>query len=90
VSISDNMLSIHWRKSSHSDSSHGDCVQIAELPWRKSTYSDSSGGNCVEVAGLSQVIAVRDSKDPEGTVLAFGRSAFRTLAREIRTGRYDR
>ncbi|MGI8333024.1 DUF397 domain-containing protein [Actinomadura scrupuli] len=58
--------------------------------WRKSDRSGGSGGQCVEVAGLSQVIAVRDSKDPEGTVLAFGRTAFRTLAQEIRTGRYDR
>jgi Domain of unknown function (DUF397) len=60
------------------------------LTWRKSSRSGGSGGQCVEVAGLSQVIAVRDSKDPDRAVLAFGRSAFRALAREIRTGRYDR
>jgi hypothetical protein len=36
------------------------------------------------------VIAVRDSKDPEGPKLAFGRGAFGVLAREIRAGRYDR
>jgi Domain of unknown function (DUF397) len=63
---------------------------LPSVQWRKSSYSDSSHGDCVEIAGFSQVIAVRDSKDVDGPVLAFGRSAFRALAREIRTGRYDR
>ena len=59
------------------------------VQWRRSTRSDSEGGACVEVAGLRAVIAVRDSKDPEGPELAFGRGAFGVLAREIRAGRYD-
>jgi hypothetical protein len=58
--------------------------------WRKSTRSDASGGACVEVAGIASVVAVRDSKDPEGPKLAFGRAAFSTLANDIRAGRYDR
>lgn len=62
----------------------------SSVHWRKSGRSGSSGGNCVELAALSQAIAVRDSKDADGPVLAFGRPAFRALAREIRTGRYDR
>ncbi|MCP9953862.1 DUF397 domain-containing protein [Actinomadura madurae] len=33
---------------------------------------------------------VRDSKDPEGPRLAFGRAVFGALARDIRAGRYDR
>ena len=35
--------------------------------WRKSSYSNS--GNCVEVALLHGLVAVRDSKDEEGSVL---------------------
>jgi hypothetical protein len=62
---------------------------LSSIQWRKSSYSDSSGGACVEVADLSRMIAVRDSKDVDGPVLAFGRSAFRTFVGEIRTGRYD-
>ncbi|MFC4050464.1 DUF397 domain-containing protein [Actinomadura syzygii] len=58
--------------------------------WRKSTYSDSSGGNCVEVAALPLVVGVRDSKDPDGPVLAFGRAAFGELVSGIRGGQYDR
>jgi hypothetical protein len=42
--------------------------------WRTSTYSGGNGGTCVEVAGnLPRVIAVRDSKDPDGPVLRFSR-----------------
>jgi hypothetical protein len=63
---------------------------LSSIHWRRSSYSDSSGGNCVEIGGLSQVIAVRDSKDVNGPVLAFGRSAFRTFVGEIRTGRYEK
>jgi uncharacterized protein DUF397 len=38
-----------WRKSSYSDSSGGDCVEVA-VEWRKSSYSGPGGGECVEVA----------------------------------------
>ncbi|RKF26518.1 DUF397 domain-containing protein [Micromonospora globbae] len=40
--------------------------------WRKSIRSGGNGGNCVEVAtNLPGVVAVRDSKDPDGPALAF-------------------
>jgi hypothetical protein len=58
--------------------------------WQKSSSGDSEGGACVEVAEVSSIVAVRDSKDPEGPKLAFGRVAFGTLVDEIRAGRYDR
>jgi uncharacterized protein DUF397 len=45
------------------------------VTWRKSSYSNGAGGNCVEVAaGLADRMAVRDSKDRGGAVLAFGRT----------------
>ncbi|MFD9894538.1 DUF397 domain-containing protein [Amycolatopsis sp. NPDC059027] len=43
------MAPLIWRKSSHSGSNGGDCVEVA-LPWRKSSYSTSNNGDCVEVA----------------------------------------
>ncbi|TDC58323.1 DUF397 domain-containing protein [Actinomadura sp. KC345] len=64
-------------------------MDLSPVRWRKSSHSGSEGGNCVEVAGLASVVAVRDSKDPEGAKLAFGRAAFGALARDIRAGRYD-
>ena len=62
---------------------------FSSVLWRKSARSDSEGDNCVEIAGLPTVIAVRDSKHPDGPKLAFGRAAFGMLAREIRAGRHD-
>ncbi|GAB3399592.1 DUF397 domain-containing protein [Flindersiella endophytica] len=44
------------------------------MNWRKSSYSNSAGGNCVEVAGSADRMAVRDSKDRGGPVLAFDRT----------------
>ncbi|WP_345463080.1 DUF397 domain-containing protein [Actinoallomurus oryzae] len=38
-----------WQKSSRSDASGGNCVEVATL-WRKSSRSGASGGECVEVA----------------------------------------
>ena len=43
------------------------------VTWRKSSYSGNSGGQCVEVGSAARMIAVRDSKDPDGPVLAFAR-----------------
>ena len=78
---------ILWRKSAHSDSEGDNCVEIAS--WRRSSRSDSEGGVCVKVGRAAFVVAVRDSKDPDGPKLTFGPAAFRTLAQDIRAGRYD-
>ena len=64
-----------WRKSSYSSANGGACVEVADLTgsnWRKSSYSSGNGGNCVEVAASGAgVVAVRDSKDPDGPALVF-------------------
>lgn len=44
---------------------------LTDAIWRKSSYSGSSSGQCVEAASLQDVVAVRDSKDPEGPTLTF-------------------
>jgi hypothetical protein len=47
-------------------------LNLAGAEWRKSTRSGSNGGDCIEVAdNLTDVVAVRDSKDQAGPVLAF-------------------
>ncbi|MEV0224163.1 DUF397 domain-containing protein [Streptomyces sp. NPDC050704] len=64
-----------WRKSSYSNGTGGECVEVAgDFPgaalWRTSSYSNATGGDCVEVAtGLPGVIPVRDSKFDNGPVL---------------------
>jgi len=44
-----------WHKSTYSDGSGGNCLEVArDFPgaahWRKSTHSGGEGGNCLEVA----------------------------------------
>ncbi|MGH3390590.1 MAG: DUF397 domain-containing protein [Actinomadura sp.] len=57
--------------------------------WRKSTRSGNNGGCCVEVANLDHVIAVRDSKNPDGPKLALTRTNWRALVTSIRDGAFD-
>lgn len=72
-----------WRKSTYSNNG-GACVEVAAA-WRKSAYSNN-GGSCVEVAlGRSAMVAVRDSKDPDGPKLAFTPHAWRRFARQVRS-----
>jgi len=55
--------------------------------WRKSSYSGSNGGNCVEVAdNLPGIVAVRDSKDPNGPALMFAPADWRALTTSIKRG----
>lgn len=44
----------------------------------------------MEVGGAVSVVALRDSKDPDGPVLAFDRAAFGALVADVQAGRYDR
>jgi hypothetical protein len=47
-------------------------ADVTHAVWRKSSYSSGNGGQCVEVASnLPGIVAVRDSKDPEGPALVF-------------------
>lgn len=73
-----------WRKSSYSGSNGGECVEVTAA-WRKSSYSGDNGGTCVEVAArLPRVIAVRDSKNPEGASLAFGTAAWQDFTNTLK------
>ena len=45
---------------------------LSRAQWRKSTRS-SGNGQCVEVAHLDEVVAVRDSKNPDGPKLILTR-----------------
>ena len=58
-------------------------LDLNDAVWRKSSRS-SGNGNCVEVATLDEVIAVRDSKDPDGPRLAFGPAQWRTFAAQVK------
>jgi hypothetical protein len=56
----------------------------------KSSYSGNGGGDCVEVARrLPRTVAVRDSKDPRGPVLAIGSARWRDFIADVKAGRHD-
>jgi hypothetical protein len=60
---------------------------LDNIIWRKSSYSGSNGGNCVEVAGnLPGLVAVRDSKDPDGPPLTFAPADWRTFTTCVKRG----
>ncbi|MDG4829896.1 DUF397 domain-containing protein [Solwaraspora sp. WMMD1047] len=54
-----------------------------DATWRTSTRSGSTG-NCVEARRIGDTAEVRDSKDPAGPVLAFGRSAWSAFVVSLR------
>ncbi|WP_369185761.1 DUF397 domain-containing protein [Streptomyces sp. Y1] len=59
------------------------------LTWRKSSYSSTNVGECVEVAiGAPGRVPVRDSKDPEGAVLAFPADAWQSFVAAVRCGEF--
>jgi hypothetical protein len=56
--------------------------------WKKSSRSVDQG-NCVEVANLDGGRAVRDSKNPTGTVLQLSTTAWSALTTAIQDGQFD-
>ena len=59
--------------------------------WRKSSYSSGNGGQCVEVArNLPGVVAVRDSKDPEGPALVFAPPQWCAFLDGVRADEFSR
>jgi len=58
--------------------------------WRKATRSGQANGGCVEIAGnLPGVVAIRDSKRPEGGAHVVRRAAFAAFLADVKAGRYD-
>ncbi|HUZ24147.1 MAG TPA: DUF397 domain-containing protein [Streptosporangiaceae bacterium] len=57
--------------------------------WKKSSRSGSTG-NCVEVAfNLRGIVAIRDSKDPDGPKLVFAPGEWNAFVAAVRSGRLD-
>lgn len=82
-----------------------DSTERPRTKWRKSSFSNGTGGNCVEVAlwnescneaesaahktDMGPLIALRDSKDPDGPKLYFTRSEFAAFRRGLVAGEFD-
>lgn len=56
-----------------------------EYKWRKASRSSTNGDACVEVAtNVAGVVAVRDSKDPNGLVLSVSPTEWRAFLSTVR------
>jgi hypothetical protein len=64
-------------------------MNLSRVVWRKSRRSGNGGANCVEVAPVGGMIAVRDTKNPDGPTLTFDRAAWKTFTRCVRAGEHD-
>ena len=64
-------------------------TDLSQAIWRKARRSAHNGG-CLEIAAnLPGVIAIRDSKRPEGGAHVIGRGSFAEFLTDLKRGRYD-
>jgi hypothetical protein len=64
-------------------------TDLSRAIWRKASLSSQNGG-CVEIAAnLPGIIAVRDSKRPEGGAHIVAREVFAEFLADAQRGRYD-
>lgn len=55
-------------------------MDLSKAVWRKASRSHDDGDQCIEVASAIEVIAIRDSKDPNGPKLLVSRGEFLRIA----------
>jgi hypothetical protein len=59
-------------------------IDLSRAEWHKSSYSGQSG-NCVEVtSNLPGLVAVRDSKKPDGARLVVSMAAWQVFMKKVR------
>jgi len=69
-------------------------IDQSDIIWRKSHYSNPSG-NCVQIAERGDQILidgrvmVRDSKNPDGSVLSFTKLEWQAFIDGVKGGEFD-
>ncbi|MEV5409746.1 DUF397 domain-containing protein [Thermopolyspora sp. NPDC052614] len=70
-------------------------MDLSRVTWRKSRYS-GNGADCVEIAaadaaraGTERLYLIRDSKNPDGAVLAFAPGEWDAFVGGIKSGKLD-
>ncbi|TDC49793.1 DUF397 domain-containing protein [Actinomadura sp. KC345] len=59
-------------------------MDLSTATWRKSSHSGGTGGECVELASAPGIIALRDSKNPDGPKLILERNDFAALVAALK------
>ena len=59
-------------------------MDVTGIAWRKSSYSGSNGGACVEIGTAGPAVAVRDSKYPDGPLLAFAAQTWQAFTDQVK------
>jgi Domain of unknown function (DUF397) len=63
-------------------------VDLSRAVWHKSSHS-SQDGNCVEVArNLPDIVAIRDSKNPNAPAMLIGHEAWGAFIELVKDGSY--
>jgi hypothetical protein len=63
-------------------------IDAEDLQWRKSSFSSTNG--CVEVAPWGEaLVAVRDSKNPDGGIQVYNHHEWRSFLKGVRNGEFD-
>jgi Domain of unknown function (DUF397) len=61
-------------------------MDVTPVAWRKSSYSGSNGGACVEIGTVGPAVAVRDSKHPDGPLLAIPADNWKAFTEQVKAG----
>ena len=80
----------HWRKSSRSYGG-GNCIEVASClcdadPGFRKAAGSMANGNCAEVGNAPAGVLVRDTKDRDGTVLAYPATTWRAFLADMKAG----
>lgn len=67
---------------------HTTAAEIDGLAWRKSRRSGTQG-KCVELAPTEGQVAMRNSREPHGTILAFPAPSMAAFLGAIKSGELD-
>ena len=62
-------------------------THLSRFNWRRSSYC--ANNSCVEVAILDNLVAVRDSKDPDGSILLFTQEEWTSFLNSARNGEFE-
>jgi len=63
-------------------------LAVPAVAWRKAQRSVGNGA-CVELAVLDGVVAVRDSKNPDGPILTYTAAEWHAFLDAAKKGKFD-